>query len=99
MRDRIIQISKGNVDVKAADIVCYPSEFHQTISSDYTQKFDVYLQSRNHVSMKTLIFSTDHRVVPVEKSVVGEKATVHFEVLCNPAEVQKVNNFLDSLDF
>ena len=24
---------------------------------------------------------------------------VHFEVLCNPAEVQKVNNFLDSLDF
>ena len=68
--------------VKAADIVCYPSEFNQTISSDYTQKFDVYLQSRNRVSMKTLIFSTDHRVVPVEKSVVGEKATVHFEVMC-----------------
>ena len=81
MKDRILQLANGEVDIPLADVVVYPASIDQTISSEYSKKMELLLQSKNGVPIKSLVYSTDHRVVLQENQAVGEKCSVHFEVM------------------
>lgn len=81
MKERILQLAHGEVDIPKADVVIYPAAIDQTISSEYSQKLDLFLQSRNQVPVKAFVYSTDHRVVLSDDQAVGVKCSVHYEVM------------------
>lgn len=81
MKERILQIARGEVEIETAEVVCYPAQIEQTVSSEYSQKLEVYLQSKNGVPVKSFVYSTDHRVVPSETQAVGTKCSIHYEVM------------------
>ena len=80
MKDRILQIAKGQIHSAGPDLMFFPETLRRDVPVKAVIRFDILVKSRNSVPFKGFFYSSDDRVVPSTFAVAGLSGTVGVEI-------------------